>query len=78
MGAALDVVGRPEPLGRCTDRPAGLVAWCGLVVVAQNIAASLFNSHLFDFNQGWLYVFAVGALGGTVLSVSARKPAATG
>jgi len=58
-------------------RPESLVAWCGLVVVVQNIVASLFNSHLFDFNQGWLYVFAVGALGGTVLNMAARKsPAA--
>jgi O-antigen ligase len=58
-------------------RAGGLVAWCGLVVVAQNIVSSLFNSHLFDFNQGWLYVFGVGVLGGTVLSVRDRKPAAT-
>jgi hypothetical protein len=58
-------------------RAEGLVAWCGLVVVAQNIVSSLFNSHLFDFNQGWLYVFGVGVLGGTVLSVRDRKPAAT-
>jgi hypothetical protein len=46
-------------------------------VVTQNIVSSLFNSHLFDFNQGWLYVFGVGVLGGTVLSVRDRKPAAT-
>jgi O-antigen ligase len=58
-------------------RAEGIVAWCGLVVVAQNIVSSLFNSHLFDFNQGWLYVFGVGVLGGTVLSVRDRKPAAT-
>jgi len=58
-------------------RAEGLVAWCGLVVVAQNIVSSLFNSHLFDFNQGWFYVFGVGVLGGTVLSMEARKPAAT-
>jgi len=24
---------------------------------AQNLVGSLFNSHLFDFTQGWLYVF---------------------
>jgi O-antigen ligase len=58
-------------------RAEGIVAWCGLVVVAQNIVSSLFNSHLFDFNQGWFYVFGVGVLGGTVLSVRDRKPAAT-
>jgi hypothetical protein len=27
----------------------------------------MFNSHLFDFSQGWLYVFGVGVIGGTVL-----------
>jgi O-antigen ligase len=57
-------------------RAGGLVAWSGLVVVAQNVVSSLFNSHLFDFNQGWLYVFAVGVLGGTVLSMRVREPAA--
>lgn len=58
-------------------RADGLVAWIGLAAVTQNIVASLFNSHLFDFTQGWFYVFAVGALGGTVLSMRARGPAAT-
>jgi O-antigen ligase len=57
-------------------RAGGLVAWSGLVVVAQNVVSSLFNSHLFDFNQGWLYVFAVGVLGGTVLSMRVRESAA--
>lgn len=52
-------------------RGGGLAAWVGLVVVAQNVVGSAFNSHLFDFTQGWLYVFGVGVLGGTVL----RKPA---
>jgi O-antigen ligase len=44
-----------------------LIAWFGLVVVIGNIVASLFNSHLFDFSQGWLYVFGVGVTGGMVL-----------
>jgi O-antigen ligase len=44
----------------------GLVAWCGLTIVVQNILASQFNSHLFDFTQGWLYVVGVGVLGGTL------------
>jgi len=39
-------------------------AWLGLLVVAQNLASSLFNSHLIDFYQGWLYVCAVGIAGG--------------
>jgi O-antigen ligase len=42
-------------------------AWIGMVVVVQNIISSLFNSHLFDFSEGWLYVFGVGVLGGMIL-----------
>ena len=48
-------------------RGGGLAEWIGLVVVVQNIVGSLFNSHLFDFNQGWVYVFGVGVAGGMVL-----------
>jgi O-antigen ligase len=48
-------------------RGGALVAWFGLVVVVDNIVSSIFNSHLFDFTQGWLYVFGVGVLGGAVL-----------
>jgi O-antigen ligase len=48
-------------------RDSTLVAWLGLVVVTDNIVSSLFNSHLFDFTQGWLYVFGVGVIGGMVL-----------
>jgi O-antigen ligase len=43
------------------------IAWFGLTIVVGNIISSLFNSHLFDFTQGWLYVFGIGALGGAVL-----------
>jgi O-antigen ligase len=59
-------------------RAEGLIAWCGLIAVTQNIVSSLFNSHLFDFNQGWFYVFGVGVLGGTLLSLRAREPIASG
>jgi O-antigen ligase len=45
-----------------------LMSWFGLIVVVQNIVSSLFNSHLFDFVQGWIYVFGVGMLGGAVLA----------
>jgi O-antigen ligase len=48
-------------------RAPGLVPWIGLVIVSQNIVSSLFNSHLFDFFHGWLYVFGVGVLGGMAL-----------
>jgi O-antigen ligase len=48
-------------------RGEGLVAWIGLLVVVQNIFTSLFNSHLFDFHEGWMYVLGVGIAGGMVL-----------
>ena len=44
-----------------------LVAWIGTVVVLQNMVSSLFNSHLFDFFHGWLYVIGVGVAGGMAL-----------
>jgi hypothetical protein len=42
-------------------------AWLGMIVVVENIVSSIFHSHLFDFNNGWLYVLGVGVLGGAVL-----------
>jgi O-antigen ligase len=48
-------------------RGEGLAAWIGLMVVLQNIMTSLFNSHLFDFHEGWMYVVGVGVAGGIVL-----------
>lgn len=47
-------------------RGAGWIAWAGMVVVIENVASSAVNSNLFDFSQGWLYVFAVGVAGGMV------------
>jgi hypothetical protein len=47
-------------------------AWVGLVVVVQNIAGSLFNSHVFDFTHGWGYVLGVGIAGGVMLKRAAR------
>jgi O-antigen ligase len=44
----------------------GPVGWAGLVVVVQQLVGSLFNSSLFDFTEGWLYVLGVGVLGGIV------------
>jgi O-antigen ligase len=46
---------------------AGLIAWIGEMVVVQNVISSLFNSHLFDFTQGWIYVFGVGVAGASIL-----------
>lgn len=45
----------------------GLVNWIGLLVVVQNISSSLFNSHIFDFHEGWMYVLGVGVAGGMAL-----------
>jgi pimeloyl-ACP methyl ester carboxylesterase len=58
-----------------------LAAWIGLLVVVQNIFTSLRNSHLFDFDEGWLYVLGVGIAGGMMLggkeiaSRALRRPA---
>lgn len=52
-------------------RAAGLVGWVGLVAVAENVVSSVFNSHLFDFAEGWIYVLAVGVAGGMMLH---RRP----
>jgi len=52
-------------------RGEGLATWIGLLVVVQNIVTSLFNSHLFDFHEGWMYVLGVGVAGGMTL---AAKP----
>jgi O-antigen ligase len=48
-------------------RGEGLISWIGLLVVVQNIFTSIFNSHLFDFHEGWMYVLGVGVAGGMVL-----------
>jgi O-antigen ligase len=58
-------------------RGAGLTASIGIIIVVQNFLSSLVNSHLFDFGQGWLYVFGVGIVGGTVLRDSYIPPAAS-
>ena len=43
------------------------------MVVVQNIFTSLFNSHIFDFNEGWMYVLGVGIAGGMVLRNSRQQ-----
>jgi O-antigen ligase len=53
-------------------READLAAWIGLLVVVQNIVSSLFNSHLFDFVEGWMYVLGVGIAGGMTLGARRR------
>jgi O-antigen ligase len=57
----------------------GLIAELGLLLVVQNVIGSLFNSHLFDFTEGWLYVLGVGVTGGILakrLAVDSGKAAA--
>jgi O-antigen ligase len=44
-----------------------VMAWFGLMIMVENVAGSLFNSYLFEFTQGWLYVLGVGIIGGAVL-----------
>ena len=50
-----------------------LVSWIGLLVVVQNVFTSLFNSHIFDFHEGWMYVLGVGIAGGMTLASSKRN-----
>jgi O-antigen ligase len=52
----------------------GVAAGIGLVVVIQNIVSSLFNSSLFDFVHGWIYVLGVGTLCGMVLRDGRSAP----
>ena len=54
-----------------------LAAWIGLLVVVQNVFTSLFNSHLFDFHEGWMYVLGVGVAGGMVLARQAVSGSAS-
>lgn len=56
-------------------RGEGVSAWIGLLVVAQNILSSLFNSHIVDFHAGWMYVLGVGVAGGMVLKGKAWRGA---
>ena len=54
-----------------------LANWVGLLVVVQNIFSSLFNSHLFDFHEGWMYVLGVGVAGGMARQVGGFRITAT-
>ena len=54
-------------------RGEGFANWIGLLVVVQNIFTSLFNSHIFDFHEGWMYVLGVGVAGGMVLKARSSQ-----
>jgi O-antigen ligase len=56
-------------------RENGFVNWIGALVVVQNLCSSAFNSHLFDFHEGWMYVLGVGVAGG--MKLAAKPPAGT-
>ena len=55
-------------------RGEGLPSWIGLLVVIQNMLTSLFNSHLFDFAEGWMYVLGVGVAAGMTLRGAEAVP----
>jgi O-antigen ligase len=55
----------------------GLMAWIGLMVVVQNFFTSLFNSHIFDFNEGWMYVLGVGIAGAAMFKATPAQSAGT-
>nr|WP_249158927.1 O-antigen ligase family protein [Bradyrhizobium jicamae] len=54
-------------------RGGGWASWAGFLIVVQNIVSSLFNSHLADFQEGWIYVLGVGVTGGMVLRAKSRS-----
>jgi O-antigen ligase len=56
-------------------RGEGPMAWIGLLVVVQNVFTSLFNSHIFDFHEGWMYVLGVGVAGGLVMKAATEQAA---
>ena len=55
-----------------------IAGWMGLAIVLQNIAGSMFNSHLFDFTHGWLYIVGVGVAGGAAIREARRTKKAEG
>jgi hypothetical protein len=57
-------------------RSGGLIEWIGIVLVLQNVVGSLFNSYLFDFTEGWIYVLGVGVAAGMVRHSADERDAA--
>lgn len=58
-------------------RGTGPAAWIGLVIVTQNVVGSLFNSFLFDFTEGWIYVVGFGVAAG-MMQRQSRAPQGDG
>lgn len=48
-------------------RVSGLAGAVLVIVLSQHLIGSLFNSHLFDFTHGWLYVIGIGVGAGFAL-----------
>jgi hypothetical protein len=44
----------------------GWLSWLGLIIVSQNVIGSIFNSHISDFVEGWIYVMGVGIAAGMI------------
>ncbi|MHC2586765.1 O-antigen ligase family protein [Bradyrhizobium ottawaense] len=42
------------------------ISWLGIFVVSQNIFDSLFNSHISDYVEGWIYVLGVSVAAGMI------------
>jgi hypothetical protein len=52
----------------------GTLTWIGLVIVTSNIVGSLFNSFIFDFTEGWIYVIGFGVVAGMARRQTAAAP----
>jgi hypothetical protein len=52
------------------------ISWLGTLIVVQNIFSSIFNSHLSDFVEGWIYVLGVGVAAGMMLRARKYPPGA--
>jgi O-antigen ligase len=54
-------------------RGLGDLEWIGLVLLIQNVVGSLFNSFIFDFTEGWIYVVGIGVTAGMVTRSRASR-----
>jgi hypothetical protein len=55
-------------------RGPGMLTWIGLVIVTSNIVGSLFNSFIFDFTEGWIYIIGFGVVAGMTRRQTAAAP----
>jgi hypothetical protein len=52
----------------------GALTWIVLVIVTSNIVGSLFNSFIFDFTEGWIYIIGFGVVAGMVRRQTSAAP----